>query len=85
MANGMFSKPEFPKDYERVAVVECKDVDDAFRATNHIDSDWTNNPEVTCMAVVGGCRSTSVGDVVEELKPDGKKMRCAAVGWEEVL
>jgi len=35
----------------------------AYRATNHIDSDWTKNPGV--IAVGDRLRSTSVGDVME--------------------
>jgi len=83
MVRGLASEPKFPEDYRRVAVVECKDVDDVFRATNHIDSDWTKNPEVVTM-VAESARSTSVGDVVEEFKPDGKKWLCAMVGWKEL-
>ena len=83
MVRGLASEPSFPADHERVAVVECSDVDDAFRATNHIDRSWTENPEV--VSLIGNRhRSTSVGDVVEELRPDGKKFLCASVGWKEI-
>lgn len=83
MVRGLVSEPSFPADYSRVAVVECVDVDDVFRATNHIESDWTKNPEVVTR-MVKSARSTSVGDVIEEFKPDGKKFLCAMIGWKEV-
>ena len=83
MVRGLAAEPKFPEDHNRVAIVECKDVDDVFRATNHIDSDLTKNPEVVTL-IAKSARSTSVGDVVEEFKPDGKKWLCAPVGWKEV-
>jgi hypothetical protein len=83
MVRGLVSKPSFPADYRRVAVVDCKDVDDVFRATNHIDESWTKNPEVVTL-IEKSVRSTSVGDVVEELVPDGAKWLCAPVGWEKL-
>jgi hypothetical protein len=83
MGRGLVSEPSFPADYNRVAVVECVDVDDVFRATNHIDSNWMENPEVVTR-IASEARSTSVGDVVEEFKPGGKKFLCANVGWKEV-
>jgi hypothetical protein len=83
MVRGFLSEPTFPTDYDRVAIVECKDVDDVFRATNHIESDWTKNPEVVTR-IGNRHRSTSVGDVVAEFKPDGKKFLCAPVGWKEI-
>lgn len=83
MVRGLASEPSFPADYDRVAVVECKDVDDVFRATNHIDSDWTKNSEVVTLVGVRH-RSTSVGDVVEEFKPGGKRFMCVSLGWKEL-
>lgn len=80
---GLASKPSFPADYRRVAVVECKNVDDVFRVTNHIDESWTKNPEVVTL-IEKSVRSTSVGDVVEEFRPDGDKYLCASVGWEKL-
>lgn len=35
-------------------------LEDAFRITNHIETDWTENPEV--VRSWGPCRSSSVGD-----------------------
>ena len=79
----MFDKtPETfnPEGYDMVAEVECIDEEDVFRATNHIDSDWTKNPEV--ISVTGRCRSTSVGDVVVD--EDGVALYCAGCGWEDL-
>ena len=82
MVSAYGSFPEFTlANYEEVAVVECKGLDDAFHLTNHIDEDWTlNKGIVSCNAT---CRSTSVGDVIvqEEL---GKAFRCMRFGWDEV-
>ena len=91
---GFGDQPAFPAAYERVAVVKCESIDEVFRVTNHIDSDWTKNPEVITVIKnyerVGlkllekRPRSTSVGDVVEEFRPNGEKFRCAMAGWEKV-
>ena len=54
---------EFPSGFTLVAYVETNHVGRVFQLTNHIDSDWTLNPEVTMM-VGAGARSTSVGDVI---------------------
>jgi len=55
---------EFPRGFIEVAIVKCGDLNDVFQLTNHIDHDWTKNPEVT-KVITGGVRSTSVGDVIE--------------------
>jgi hypothetical protein len=78
---GFGDKPAFPEAYDKVATVECKGIEDVFRATNHIDSNWMTNPEVIERAKCD-CRSTSVGDVVVD--EDGNKMYCAMVGWENM-
>jgi hypothetical protein len=80
---GFGEQPVFPEAYKRVAIVNSKGPDEVFRVTNHIDSDWTKNPEVALL-MVKQARSTSVGDVVEELRPDGKKFLCDMVGWKEI-
>jgi len=77
----MSPKPSFPEDYEQVAEVECVDEEDVFRATNHIDSDWTKNPEVK-LRRNNPCRSTSVGDVIVD--ENGRGLYCAPVGWEDM-
>ena len=74
-------KPTFPEDYNMVAEVECEDEEDVFRATNHIDSDWTKNPEVI-VCRKNPCRSTSVGDVIVD--EDGVALYCAPCGWEDM-
>jgi hypothetical protein len=78
---GFGGKPTFPEDYTLVATVECKDEEDVFRATNHIDSDWTQNTEIVELHEEI-CRSTSVGDVVVD--EDNVAMYCAPVGWEDM-
>ena len=79
---GFREKPKFPEEYEKVAVVEADSVADTFRITNHIDSDWTRNPEVI-EVLKPNSRSTSVGDIVED--EDGNLMYCAPCGWESVI
>lgn len=56
----------WPRDYTAVAVVEIPygEIGAVFQLTNHIDHDWTENPEVTKLAS-GPVRSTSVGDIYE--------------------
>ena len=76
------AKPVFPDFYDRVAIVEAQNRDDVFRIGNHIDSDWTKNPEVI-QCFKRPVRSTSVGDVVED--ENGNKHYVAPVGWKEVL
>ena len=46
-----------------VAMVDCDDKQKAFYLTNHIDSDWTKNPQVRWVED-GDHRSTSVGDLL---------------------
>lgn len=48
--------------YEKVAEVNTDDMEKAFELTNHIDSDWTKNADVTPLTTKN--RSTSVGDVM---------------------
>ena len=49
--------------FELVAEVEGDDLERAFGATNHVDCDWANNPDVKVMTE-NPRRSTSVGDLV---------------------
>ncbi len=72
---------KFPDDYDKVAIVNAKNNDDAFMITNHIDSDWTKNSEVIQL-FKQKCRSTSVGDVVVD--EDNVAYRCENVGWEMI-
>lgn len=67
--------------YEKVADVECGDVPQlaglelAFQYTNTIDHYWWLNEQVTPTRHAthsgGGCRSTSVGDII--VAPDGTR------------
>ncbi len=56
----------WPYGYAQVARVEATELGEVFQLTNHIDTDWTENKEVT-LTYPGGKRSTSVGDVIIEL------------------
>jgi len=52
-------------EYDFVALVDCEDVEDAFRLTNHIDRNWQENPEVVrTNPDMTSFRSTSVGDLI---------------------
>ena len=58
-----------PSRLDCVATVDTTDLEEAFRLTNHIDSDWQGNPKVN--AIAGIHRSTSVGDVIVDGTPGG--------------
>jgi hypothetical protein len=47
--------------YQKVAHVNTQDLEKAFHLTNQIDSNWTENKEVT--ALTQHNRSSSVGDI----------------------
>ena len=75
--------PDFPHDFETVAIVATESEDHAFRLTNHIDGPWWENQMVVRYSP--DARSTSVGDVMMMLELDGVRfLRCAAAGWEEM-
>jgi len=79
---GFGEKPKFPEDYEKVAKVECDDLCDVFTLTNHIESEWTKNPEILELCgMKTRYRSTSVGDVVVD---GDKKYICESVGWSMI-
>lgn len=66
-------------EYIKVARVNCT-LSQLFTATNHIDTDWRNNPEV--VELFGDRhRSTSVGDVAVD-ETTGQAYMCASVGWD---
>lgn len=72
---------QFPQDFLEVAKVELGEDSgpgEAFEKTNTIDRYWWENDGVE-KTVPGGCRSTSVGDVVVIGE---KAYRCKPVGWE---
>lgn len=62
------SKFADPSEYTAVAVVEAVDFEEAFKLTNNIDSLWCEGEAVVYLSpevkAAGGCRSTSVGDVM---------------------
>jgi hypothetical protein len=66
--------------YTKVAEVETTDMDEAFRLTNHITHNWTENQGVTSLKG-REVRSTSVGDIIEH---DGRFYVVASVGFEEI-
>jgi len=79
--NWTTGNPAFPLGYEKVAVVECDNLEQAFHVTNHIDEDWTVNKEVVEL-FKSQSRSTSVGDVIVD--GDGRKFYCQMAGWLEL-
>ena len=55
---------QFPTGWTLVATVETEEVGNVFQLTNHIDSNWTDNPQVIELFTPAHLtRSTSVGDV----------------------
>jgi len=80
---GDWSSILFPGHYDLVAEVEIPDgkspEDWAYERTNTVDEYWWSNTGVVRRFAGEGCRSTSVGDVVE--RPDGVLKICASVGW----
>jgi hypothetical protein len=73
-----------PEEFVHVADVDVSDEDypEVFRLTNTIDHYWWENAQVTSTFAGEGCRSTSVGDRIR--LSDGRVLRCASFGWEEV-
>lgn len=79
---------DFPEGYDKVADLDVggKDwLEQVFECTNHIDSDWTKNPQVKKLypnsltgALAHRQRSTSVGDVVVN---GTERWYCAPIGW----
>ena len=70
-------------DFEAVASVDCDTLEEVFYLTNHIDKPWWDNPQVNLLK---RSRSTSVGDVVEQVEANAlKKFRCQSAGWKEIV
>lgn len=63
MDNSAAELENFPVGFTLVAAIETSDPDKAYELSNHIDHDWTTNPEVAELFAVN-LRSTSVGDVL---------------------
>jgi hypothetical protein len=66
------------KDLVWVADVYCKNLDEAYRLTNHIDEPWWTNKEVKEYI---RSRSTSCGDVIVD--ESGQGYLVVAVGFRE--
>lgn len=66
--------------FELVAEVEGDDLERAFSATNHIDSDWAENHDVE-VKTTAPRRSTSVGDLVVR---DGASFVVDKFGFSEI-
>ena len=76
---------ETPRTVAMVAVPKGATVNEklelAFRLTNSIDYAWWENEEVIPMFPDGGCRSTSVDDMV---LIGTEKYICSRAGWKKV-
>lgn len=66
--------------YKLAATVDATQIEDAWGLTNHIERDWTLNPE--CQAQPGGQRSSSVGDLFEDAS--GAFHLCASIGFKPI-
>jgi hypothetical protein len=66
-------------EFEKVAEINCSNIDQAFLLTNNINHSWWDNPQVQ---VIKKSRSTSEGDLV--IDSDGIIYRCMMIGWKEV-
>jgi hypothetical protein len=75
--------PDF-EQYKAVALVDVPELHQVFQATNHIDSNWTENAEVVALPNGKGQRSTSVGDIVVDLSTNTSYI-CASFGWDEII
>ena len=78
--NGLTKSISFPQDYTKIAEVACEDLEEVFRITNDIDSDWTKGPSVIWHK--DRCRSTSVGDIV--IDENLGIWYCDSVGWKQL-
>jgi hypothetical protein len=74
-------------EYELVAIVDVTDnsdrdmLEEVFYLTNHVDGDWTDGSKVE-VKKEGGCRSTSVGDIVVI---EGRHYLCQGMGWKQIF
>lgn len=69
-------------EYDIVADLEVPDLNAAFHASNHINSNWLENEEVTSCGVETA-RSTSVGDILSD--PDtGKFWLVMPLGFDDI-
>jgi hypothetical protein len=56
------NRPLWPEKYQKVAVVDTDNLEEAFRLTQHIEEDWTRGSQVL-WRWIGRTRSSSIGDV----------------------
>jgi hypothetical protein len=89
MANVHESRSAFEQGgFEMVGIVTSEDLDDAYRLTNHIERNWTENDEVATPVDVEP-RSTSVGDIfvlddgVHLVSPSGFTKIKKLNAWEQ--
>jgi len=60
-------RASFPQNYTLVATVKADNLDHAYAMSQNLDAPWAELQEVRAADVVeaaGGCRSTSVGDLI---------------------
>ena len=90
---GFGTHPTFPHEFAHVATVDVPDDlhHEVFLLTNSINCGWWENEEVTAhtdastfreIDGIKGTRSTSVGDII--LLADGRVLRCANCGWDDI-
>jgi len=70
----------FPDGYRAVATVQTDDLEVAFELTNTIHCAWWENEGVE--ALIGPCRSSSVGDVF--VKEDNSRWLVLGAEWKEI-
>lgn len=68
----------WPDDFDLVAEVQANTPEQAFALTNHVDENWTKNPEIKHL-MIPSPRSSSPGDII--VTNDGKVHYCRPVGW----
>ena len=71
----------FPDDYDHVAIVAGRDVEDAYEQTQNLGKHWTQNKDVTAVGVAGSYRSSMVGDVV---CVGSEPWVCIGRGWDKL-
>jgi len=79
--------PNVIRDYVHVANVYVDSKDAAYELTNTIDANWYEDDEqVAYVGPAGGCRSTSVGDVMVMLDDSGvyRTWVVASFGFSDV-
>lgn len=75
-----FTKSWFEAHFNFVAIVDTDDMNVVFEKTNHIESSWTENEEISWSAKK--VRSTSCGDLLQ--LQDGTFYMVAGCGFEPV-